>query len=374
MPALDASLAFAITMLVLAMVVTTLVETLHRIFGLREKGLALLLGNFYDRVLARRIGTALDATQQRDWFIDMMTVNRGPVGRAPMIGGGALHLDARLEDKKFLNWIWGGRRLGSLSLTAFMERLGGSEHGLRLMSEVSGAGDKAIEWTLKDIGQKFEAFGQEASEYFESRARLLSVIVGFVVALALHVDVIMLFDTFMTRPDIAQQVIAQSDKVTKAYEDSQRKPADIGQKAGPEDVDLAKTRAALEAQVDILRTAAVPIGWTPAAKAEFKGWSAEPSNFSNPFWRTILGMLLGGLLIGLGAPFWYRAVQMLTGFRGAARQDTAPSPPAGTPAAAAPPRSEAPNQLPQTPIDAFHVALGAALASGELHPSEEAVG
>ena len=31
-------------MLILAMVVTTLVETLHRLFGLREKGLAILLG------------------------------------------------------------------------------------------------------------------------------------------------------------------------------------------------------------------------------------------------------------------------------------------------------------------------------------------
>jgi len=30
--------------------------------------------------------------------------------------------------------------------------------------------------------------------------------------------------------------------------------------------------------------------------------------------------------------------------------------------------------MPQTPIDAFHVALGSALASGQLLPREEAVG
>jgi hypothetical protein len=370
MPALDASLAFAITMLVLAMVVTTLVETLHRLFGLREKGLALLLGQFYDRVLARRIGSVPDATQQRDWFIDMMTVNRGPVGRAPMIASlGALRLDARLEDKKFLNWIWGGRRLGSLSLTAFMERLGGSEHGLRLMGEVSAAGDKAIEWTLKDIGQKFEAFGQEASEYFESRARLLSVIVGFVVAIALHVDAFMLFDTFMRRPDIAQQVIAQGDKVTKAYQEAQKKADASGTNVSDE---VKQTKKALEAELEPLRTAGVPVGWTPRAVVEFKEWSV--TDLSNPFWKTLFGMLLGGLLIGLGAPFWYQAVQMLTGLRGATRQEKTTSTAAGAPGGAAAPAPEAPNQLPQTPIDAFHVALGAALASGELQPSEEAVG
>jgi len=370
MPALDASLAFAITMLVLAMVVTTLVETLHRIFGLREKGLALLLGNFYDRVLARRLGSAPDATQQRDWFIDMMTVNRGPVGRAPMIAvPGALHLDSRLQDKKFLNWIWGGRRLGSLSLTAFMERLGGSEHGLRLMSEVSGAGDKAIEWTLKDIGQKFDAFGQEASVYFESRARLLSVIVGFVVAFALHVDAFTLFETFMRRPDIAAQVIAQGATVSKAYEDAQKNAATPQPAVTAEE--LKTKQQDLQMQLDLLRNSGVALGWAKPIGEEI---AASWNEGFRPFMWKVLGILLGGLLIGLGAPFWYRAVQMLTGLRGAAAQEKAPSAAPATPAGAAPPPSEAPNQLPQTPIDAFHVALGAALASGELQPSEEAVG
>jgi len=125
------------------------------------------------------------------------------------------------------------------------------------------------------------------------------------------------------------------------------------------------------AAVRDLQTVGVPIGWTPPAVVEFREWWTKQSN---AFWKTLLGMFLGGLLIGLGAPFWYRAVQMLTGLRGAARQETATSSTATTPggAPAAPP--DAPNQLPQTPIDAFHVALGAALASGQLQPSEEAVG
>ena len=114
MQALDAALAFGITMLVLAMVVTTIVETLHRICGLREKGLALLLGCFYDRVLASRSGGTAGEGQERDRFIDMMTINRGPVGTAAMRPvPRAVHLNARSEDGKFLSWIWSGRRLGS---------------------------------------------------------------------------------------------------------------------------------------------------------------------------------------------------------------------------------------------------------------------
>jgi hypothetical protein len=113
MPSLDAALAFGITMLVLAMVVITLVETLHRLFGLREKGLAILLANFYEQVLvARGIGRPGD-TPERRAFVDAMTRNRGPVGTAPLprlLQRGAP--DSHSTDRQFLSWIWVGAGSG----------------------------------------------------------------------------------------------------------------------------------------------------------------------------------------------------------------------------------------------------------------------
>jgi hypothetical protein len=353
MQSLDAALAFAITMLVLAMVVTTLVETLHRLLGLREKGLAILLGTFYDRILFSRSGGVMRGADDRRAFIEMMTVNRGPVGRAPMLGlARSLHVDAKSEDKKFLNWIWGGRRLGSLGLMAFMERLGGSEYGAQLVTQASTAGDKGIEWVLKDVAQKFDAFGVEASQYFESRARLLSVIVGFVLAFAINVNAIALFETFMKRPDIRDLVIAQGDRVAASYKALEGQVSDASaQKAAAEASDAVKS----------LRTLGVPIGWNAQSAADFQ----------QSFWMSLLGLLLGGLLIGLGGPFWYKAVQALTGARSLARGKESSDAAASATAAGAPPP---PNQVPATPIDAFHAALGATLATGELRAPEEAVG
>lgn len=370
MQALDAALAFAITMLILAMVVTTLVETLHRLFGLREKGLAILLGNFYDRILFARSGAILRGLDDRRAFIEMMTINRGPVGKAPMTASNrSLTVDSTSEDRKFLNWIWSGRRLGTLSLTAFMERLGGSDYGAQLVTQASAAGEKGIEWVLKDVAQKFDAFGAEASEYFESRARLLSVIVGFVLAFAINVNAIALFETFMKRPDVTQAVIARGEGVTKSYENLQKQVDTLNasaQAAPTEEARASVQRAADEASaaVESLRTAGVPIGWNTQSVADFRRSTL----------MSLLGLLLGGLLIGLGGPFWYKAVQSLTGVRAFARRDkgstesSAITPPT---MAAAPP---APNQVPNTPIDAFHAALGATLAAGELRPFEEAVG
>ena len=366
MQALDAALAFAITMLVLAMVVTTLVETLHRLFGLREKGLAILLGNFYDRILFSRSGGVLRAGDDRRAFIEMMTINRGPVGQAPMMARQrSLNVDAQSEDRKFLNWIWGGRRLGSLSLTAFMERLGGSEYGAQLVTQASTAGDKGIEWVLKDVAQKFDAFGTEASEYFESRARLLSVVVGFVLAFAINVNAIALFETFMKRPDVTQAIIARGENVTKSYENLQKQAEALNtsaQAATTEEARASLQRAADQASAAVrdLQSAGVPIGWNAQSLAEFR-----QSQF-----MSLLGLLLGGLLIGLGGPFWYKAVQTLTGVRAFSKKDTTASA-ADTTTVSVP---AAPNQVPNTPIDAFHAALGATLATGELRPPEEAVG
>ena len=375
MQALDAALAFAITMLILAMVVTTLVETLHRLFGLREKGLAILLGNFYDRVLFSRSGGVLRGTDDRRAFIEMMTINRGPVGKAPITRQDrSLNVDSTTEDRKFLNWIWSGRRLGSLGLMAFMERLGGSDYGAQLVTQASNAGEKGIEWVLKDVAQKFDAFGAEASEYFEARARLLSVIVGFVLALEINVKAIAVFETFVKRPDVTRAVIARGESVTKSYENLQKQvdvlnasPQDSPNDAARASVQRAADEAA--AAVDSLQSVGVPIGWNTQSLAEFRRSSA----------MSLLGLLLGGLLIGLGGPFWYKAVQTLTGVRAFSRRDQGSrtdQSASDTPSTitVATPAPAAPNQLPATPIDAFHAALGATLASGELRPFEEAVG
>lgn len=218
MQSLDAALAFAITMLILSMVVTTIVETIHRIRGLREKGLELLLGRFYDRIIAAR-GLGAGDAGSRQAFIEMMTVNRAPIGDAPLRprASATPEADDKTEDTKLLSWVWGGRRLGKLGAMAFMERLGGSAYGASIVNQAAAAGDQAVLATLKDLTQKFEAFRRESSEYFESRARLVSVLVALVLAVALNVNAFTLFDTFMRNPEVARAVIDKGSAAQGQY-------------------------------------------------------------------------------------------------------------------------------------------------------------
>src|SRR5438105_3120557 len=84
---LSAALAFAVTMLILSMIVSTIVETLHRLFGLREKGLRMMLGHLYERVIKIYVMSAgSPAGTELDKFVDLMTLNRAPAANAVASG------------------------------------------------------------------------------------------------------------------------------------------------------------------------------------------------------------------------------------------------------------------------------------------------
>ena len=369
MQTLDAVLAFAITMLILSMVVTTLVETLHRILRLRERGLELLLERFYDRVIAARNAGPRDPAV-RTAFIQAMTANRAPAGKTP------------------LGLIWAGRRLDELGVQAFMERLGGTPYGASIVNAAVAAGDQALTAALKDVSQKFEAFGREASAYFESRARLVSVIIGILLAIAVNVNAFTLFTTFMRNPDVAQAVIEKREAADKSYLQLQQRTRQVqespasappiggaaskavpesGAKGASDDPEkmLQDARKKVDDAVKDLKGVGVPIG------REGDVFESIRSSVTNA--RELLGLLLGGLLVGLGAPFWYRLVQGLMSLRSMLRGRSTGAGPGGDALQPAS-RAERAVSQPQTPIEAFVAAREAANVHSPLRPPEEPVG
>ena len=376
----------------------------------------------------------------RDGFVERMSANRAPMGVTPKATptGGARH---GLSLKWWQARLWNGRDLATLTPAEFMERLGSIDIGAVIKegntaanntvfaakaaakaaadlaattpdaanlanAAATAAGEAAadvIDPVLKDVAQKFDAFGKEAGAYFEGRARLLSVAVAMVLALAAHVDAFDLFRTYLRDPNARAKVIEQSEAVTAQYK-AVRDAADAVKKIAPDpnattpdpnapaasDVKTAieKFRTDTLTAIDAAKTTVkqyadlgVPLGWSPeridAAKFSQWGWfcPANRADGAVRFWspdckleeRTVwlavptvaslwFYLLLGGLLIGLGSPFWYDVVTGLTSLRNAAggKAGVAPAPPGGaaTPQAAA-------NAQPVTPAGAFKVSSGA---------------
>ena len=224
----------------------------------------------------------------------------------------------------------------------------------------------AVNVVLKDVAQKFEAFGKEASVYFEGRARLLSVVVAIALAFLAHVDAVDLFRTYLRDPNARAKVIEQSEAVTaqhKAAEDAATALKAI-------DEDATSTPDEVKKQIEtikhdwkeaiakaIQRSSNMPIlacrsaGTTNASSGRrctswlgpAKTRTRKRAKASTSLWKdcgknqmakrdmwvqvpTAPGvwfyLFLGGLLVGLGAPFWYNAVTGLTNIRNAARGTT----------------------------------------------------
>ncbi|MGY2903990.1 hypothetical protein [Bradyrhizobium sp. URHC0002] len=449
MQLIEAALAFAITMLALSLVVSSFVEIIHRIFSMREAGLKYVLGQMFDQVLHKHIRSGIAALVQADasiaaadknqkitelveharkGFAERMAANRAPMGVTPKatptnpappassnpepaswlsskIRLGLSKIRSRLPEIR----LWNGRDLAAMTSAEFMERLGSMEHVGQAIAKANIDAKKAAEdagataadaahVVLKDVAQKFEAFGKEASVYFEGRARLLSVVVAMALAFLAHVDAVDLFKTYLRDPNARAKVIEQSEAITaqhKAAAEAAKTLKDIDPNGilTPEEVKkqietlkndwkeaVTKANATVKQYADL----GLPLGWTDERidrartskwvwtckdpnKIEGEGLESLWKDCGKNQWRREIWvqvptspavwfyLFLGGLLVGLGAPFWYKAVIGLTNLRNGAR---------GTASADAQTRAAfvavgVGTTQPVTPVDAFRVSHAA---------------
>jgi len=426
MQLIEAALAFAITMLVLSLIVSSFVELIHRFWLMREAGLKYMLGQIFDQVLVKYVKPWAEReaakfpdfkgkkhaddiyAAARESFVQRMSANRVPMGVEPRtteLADNTTTVDREIANNK-QTWAFGllgGRDLTSLTPAEFMERLGSMDVGKELKDAAAAAGTDAantVDHVLTDIAQKFEAFGKEAGSYFEGRARLLSVCVAIVLAFAIRVDAIELFNTYLRDPSARNNVIEQTQAVTAQYK-AAKDAAEALEKISksdnpPPSADVKAQVEALQKQwqstVDSTRATVkqysdlgLPIGWTKqnatlnpdaatcskggVVRVLVEGETCDGVAGKVGLWsvlKLICSLVLGGILIGLGGPFWANAVTGLTNIRSIAKDIagtdqqkvvsavTAPQVTGG----ATPDRAQ-----PATPVGAFNVSQAAAAAA-----------
>jgi hypothetical protein len=453
MPLIEAALAFAITMLALSLVVSSFVELVHRVFSMREDGLKYMLGQMFDQVLAKYVVPGLetiarqatpgiaaallnDQVQQmlaseRASFVDRMSANRVPMGVTPKATPADPPAETARNARRAFG-LWNGRDLATMTPAEFMERLGSIDIGAPIKTAndtantaantanlanaaVITAGTAAADPTdavLKNVAQKFDAFGNEAGQYFEGRARLLSVAVAIGLAFLAHVDAVDLFGTYLRDPNARAKVIEQSQAMTAQYEASQKAIEAVKKldptATPPSSDDVKKQVEALQkdalaaitngnATVKQYADLGLPLGWNDARieAADMSLWlwtckdaktlkgqgletlrgqcSPDEKDYAGLKGRQFMDvwvqvpkapnvwfyLFLGGLLIGLGSPFWYDAVTGLTSLRNAAGGKAGSAAPPQPPAAGVAPAPQVVNAQPVTPVGAFKVSYAA---------------
>ena len=284
--------------------------------------------------------------------------------------------------------IWRGRGISELTTTGFMEKLGTDPAGRAFADAVSANVDGA----LQDVAQKFDALSKDATTFFERRARLISVCVAMFIAFALYVNAIDLFQSLLTNTDARTAVLAMQDETLKANKRVEEQAQAQAKNPPASPASLADvTKAVKDSQDEINKTLAklkdtgASIGWTDkrveAAKLVWKLETTDcvdkdgkpaalkdkkcdaPNTEKKTFLigvpgdiHILIGLLLGGLLIGLGGPFWLSTITNITQVRDATRNLPGMSQPTTTVVTRAAPTTPAPTPQPQTPVDAFKVA------------------
>jgi hypothetical protein len=402
---IGALLAFATTMLFFAIVVSMLVEMIHRTVGLREAGLRRMLERYFDRVIQKNDKTKLSIDAKT--FVDTITENRvfGGSGPTGLVGG--------------LHWLIGASKLTHLPVEMFMERLLDKNK----FSELQNIDPH--DQVLKDLAQKYVTFGSEMSTYFERRARLFSVLVSFLVAWIFYVHPYDLAVAYLKNPEIAQDVSKISQEMLDRLEEMKAANSTTGadgadgtlpspggttgnqenadgqsgqqtEKSDPQNVDdcsgkeldcIKKTLEEIKSGVTDLQNIGVPIGWPDPtsiamcgadeseAKAETSRMAADDKDASQfclvtenflwlkvpviwPSFKGVIWLIIGGLLVGLGAPFCAKMVSgLMTSQKEVAKMAEIVGGQPTTSTAQVP--QTAPRQAESTAVEAFKVAQGA---------------
>jgi hypothetical protein len=319
---LEAGLAFAVTMMIFSTMVSVIMETGHRIFRIREKGLQMIMTHVYEDVIWPRLSNRLGRKEATSIdFMKQMTRTRFlPAGKKGPV------LKTNLMEK--IMRVVNAGQLKSLTTHEFIERLAETPAGRSLMAETAKRGKQYIKTFLEDLASKYEDFGAGATEYFKRRSKLVSVLVAVGMAFSLNVNAVHLFKTFLVNKDIRQAMIERGEDVATRLQEQEANLKKLLETSAVNEKDnlkkIEKNIKALTETANTLSQTGIPIGWDTApwkstVWKEYQTAGVWMLKWSGGAWlllKWFLSVLLAGLLIGLGGPFWFdtfRKLSVLTG-------------------------------------------------------------
>jgi len=397
---LQAALAFSLIMLVLATVVTLILETAYRALLTREKGFRIMMGRLFDEVLKPRTAhlmRGVTLAQAREHFLNTVTRNQA-------------------YDEEF-NRVRGfiqPNQLSSMTMMEFADRLADTAVG----KAIARGGSEYVESAINDLAQKFERFGAASSQRFQDHARFWCVLTSILLAFVANVDAVRVFQELLNDDQLTSGIIAQYGA---AVEEGAQRPQDLkeslevmNQLHADNVIDQDQLKAfqdniaTAQLKVTELRDTGLPItveawpfcmgvlgdtgrGKRADANVATENLATAPKDAQatpKPADRKcaavtevtsmkgvaeigrrivsgqgliwFVSVVLAGVLIGLGAPFWFDLARGLTRSAQIMRAAGIGSKDEKKPAATVVVTKEGASSPPQTPVEAFKVAIAAA--------------
>lgn len=308
---LEAALAFAVVMMVFSTIVAVIVESAHMVFRLREKGLRRFMEVVHKDIVSPRF-SRLTVSTSIESFVEIMTRSRF---RPADENASAL--------RKLVSGIVNAKELKNLSTTHFLERLTELPEGQYLVANIEDLGRQNVDTFVKDLARKYEEWGESATDYFARRAKLVSVIIAVVLAFALNINALHLFETLLIDKGLHNALIERGDETAQQLEQWRTQldglPAQMPPERSKAAQALARNISEIREHNAALRSGSIPFGWE---HAPWKAAAWPLAKWHESAWLLMQwgsAVLLTGLLIGLGGPFWFDTFRKLSALTGVTR-------------------------------------------------------
>lgn len=296
MPLVDAALAFAVTMLAVATVVTKLVDFLHWLLANGPALLKALLRQFLGErqaMFKSMIDEFLDREYQR-------IVTRYPLMNTPQLQDDLNQLKAEIKDQNLVH-LTGADLVSAVRNSQLWAVIQSDSH---LQSDFS------------NFLRRYSTIETVYTQKFRNNSRKVATSLALILALAFNIDCVTILESYLVKPELSAEVSARSEAVLQNY---QSNLAAISSKNS----DLAQTfqaaRSELKNDLDSLNSQIFPFGWTyfPYGNIPPRSWAksdpqTEPWRRSWSVWLTwVIGIGFTAALAGLGSPFWYDVIRNL---------------------------------------------------------------
>ncbi len=317
---LETAAAFAVAMILFATMVTGIVEALVRLVALRALVLEQALLNFAREELTR-LGVASGPEPRHRHDVDAAKDD----GAAGLVAALVYNPASDEEPGRVPTsgtrqpFAWAARcrrrhrQIDKLSTYAFVQRFAKTELG----RDLAEAGEDYLRSRLVDLVRTFERYTAASAEVFRKRIQTITLVVAILFAFAANIDAVRVFRALQENTAARATLLAEAELAAAANAAARaRLELRLDQATGGEvpDLDsetvasLGNTTEELTKEVQALRSSGeLPIGWRyfPYAQADATdgdvAWEVTREHL-----RWLAGVLLGGVLIGLGGPFWLR--------------------------------------------------------------------
>jgi hypothetical protein len=326
MPLLDAILAYALTMLLVATAVTAIIRATSASARLRREELGKYLQKFYSGELQPVVRTELARLGQRvdQKVLDGLVVKARELEDSLRRNPGLPKPAEASREELEVNEIE-AEKLARVTTAEMVERLRRTDLGIGLMKELGEDADAVFD----KLAERYEALQGFVSESFRQKSRFWSTLCALLLAFGLNIDSFHLLSTYLSNDDVRAGVLAQYDAIVARYQE--------GSELGAEAADLKAAADAARKRIDALRESGFPIGWPRFPYCEHSTdprcgalreiavgaqqphqRPSDPEAWWNEKWADwvfawtdvrlyfwVLGCIVTGVLAGLGAPFWY---------------------------------------------------------------------